>query len=102
MLSAACHILLVQPKEAMAEARLATQLEVGIEKWHCQLHIVCETRFRFHMVTSLLCNLAIILALVMATVAMIDIQPGLAKAWGRLGRAALMLGQEEEVTKLKI
>ena len=29
LLSAACHILLGQPKEAMAEARLATQLEVG-------------------------------------------------------------------------
>ena len=29
LLSAACHILLGQPREAMAEARLATQLEVG-------------------------------------------------------------------------
>jgi len=51
--SAACHLLLGQPKEAMAEARLATQLE-----------------------------------------------PGLAKAWGRVGRAALMLGQEEEARRI--
>ena len=43
-----------------------------------------------------------LIVLALATVAMIRVQPGLAKAWGRVGRAALMLGQEEEVTKLKI
>ena len=36
----------------------------------------------------------------MATRAIVGVQPGLGRAWGRLGRAALMLGQEEEVKKI--
>ena len=36
------------------------------------------------------------------SMAIVGVQPGLGRAWGRLGRAALMLGQEEEVKKLKI
>ena len=37
------------------------------------------------------------MGLALARRAMIGVQPGSGRAWGRLGRAALLLGQEEEV-----
>ena len=80
--SAACYIVLGQPKEALEEARLATQLQVTAIAMLPVMGVHIAVLYFYSVWTATL---------------YIFCQPGLARAWTRLGKAAVMLGQEDEV-----
>ena len=74
--------MLGQPKEALEEARLATQLQVTAIAMLPVMGVHIAVLYFYSVWTAIL---------------YIFCQPGLARAWTRLGKAAVMLGQEDEV-----